>query len=293
MGNLAALGAAALWALSNVWVRPLTAYYPPLVLNLHRVLPASLVILVFALLLGKGPDIASIAALPMAGLLGSAVLGIGLGDSLYYTSLSYVEVSRVYPIAQTTQTLVSFAIAVIFLDEDFSTANLAGAVLAIAGIYLVSRTAVPAGGKALQQARPRRGILFAFAAAVTWATALAIAKVSLGGHDAIGAFAIRLAFTGLVLAMLVRTLRLPLLPKGPTGLQILLGATGGGLFGAAGGVSLFYAFQKIGLGRTAILTALAPLFLLPLSARFGHERLTTALVTGAIVSIAGVVLVAV
>lgn len=292
MGTFEALAAALCWAIGNVWVRPLGRFYSPLVLNVHRTLPAGVLLLAIALALGKGPDIAHVPAWRLVGLLGSALLGLGVGDSLFYWSLTYIGVSRAYPIAQTAQPILALAIAVAFLGEHFGVAQLVGAGLAVGGIYLVTRSAGTRLEGQAASSHVKRGLFLAFATAVVWAAAISLAKVFIGDLDPSGPFALRMLFAGLCLAAVARVWKSPVLPKGLPWRTSVLGGAGGGTIAALGGLSMFYAFQTLGLGRTSILTSISPLFLLPFAVVIGRERLTPSLTAGALVSIAGIVLIA-
>ncbi len=292
VGTFEALAAALCWAVSNVWVRPVGRHYSPLVLNVHRTLPAGIALVIIALLLGKGPDIAHIPTWRLVGLLGSSLLGLGVGDSLYYQSLTYIGVSRAFPIAQTAQPLFALAISAVFLGERFGVRELVGAGLALGGIYLVTRSAGARTQAPSAASNVKRGLFLAFTTAVVWAAAISLAKVLIGDLDPMGPFAIRMLFTGLCLAMVARVWRYPMLPKGLAWSTAVLGGAGGGTLAAVGGLSMFFAFQTLGLGRTSILTSISPLFLLPMAVVIGRERLTPSLAAGAVVSIAGIALIA-
>jgi drug/metabolite transporter (DMT)-like permease len=60
-----------------------------------------------------------------------------------------------------------------------------------------------------------------------------------------------------------------------------------------GSLLYIYAIQEAGAGRTAVLSALSPLFALPLSAIFLKEPITRWVAVGTVIAVAGILLLSV
>jgi drug/metabolite transporter, DME family len=143
----------------------------------------------------------------MGGLLGSILLGMAVGDTLYLRSMHAIGVSRALPIA-TTYPIPTAVLSLVVLGEAVSWRTFAGTLLVISGVYLVAlrdvrraaRSAVGSGdadGRAFA-----RGVLFAVGAALCWAVAPILLRPALDQVDPVLANAIRLPAACLVLIAL-------------------------------------------------------------------------------------------
>ena len=72
-------------------------------------------------------------------LIGSALLGSFIGQVAYYHALNHADASRVIPITS-TYPLVGALLAIAFLREPLTVHKVAGALLIVAGIILLSGT---------------------------------------------------------------------------------------------------------------------------------------------------------
>jgi len=91
-GELAALGAAFLWALSTVIFGRLGKVLPPLILNLTKGAIAVLLLGLTVLLLQRAP--VDINRTTLSLLLTSGIIGIGAGDTAYFASLNHLGPRR-------------------------------------------------------------------------------------------------------------------------------------------------------------------------------------------------------
>ncbi|MDP8963547.1 MAG: DMT family transporter, partial [Cyanobacteriota bacterium] len=92
-GELAALGAAFLWALSAVIYAHLGQKIPPLLLNLSKGVIA-IALIAFTLILQGDYFPTAINAITLTILLLSGVVGIGLGDTFYFEALNNLGARR-------------------------------------------------------------------------------------------------------------------------------------------------------------------------------------------------------
>jgi len=122
-GELAALGAAFLWALSAVIYAHLGQKILPLALNLSKDVIAIAFIALTLIVQGNYLP-TDMNALSLGFLLLSGVLGIGLGDTFYFEALNHLGARRTLLVEALAPPLSAF-IALIFLQEALTRAALA------------------------------------------------------------------------------------------------------------------------------------------------------------------------
>lgn len=287
MGELGALAAAVFWAGSAVSLRSQTGKLPVLAINAFTGGYAALVFWVALVALGRVGDLITIPPEALFGLLGSVLIGMAVGDTLYLRAMHAIGVARALPIA-TTFPIPTALLSLLLLGEPVTWWTFAGAGLVVVGVYLVgfraaSRAPDPGGLSG-------RGVLYAAGAACCWAVSPVLLKPSLDMVDPILANAIRLPTACLVLIAL--SLRGP-----PPGHPFAYGARTAailamaGLFNGLSSIFWLIGLSEAGAARAAALSATAPIFAAPLAAIFLKERLSAPVVVGTTLSIAGIALV--
>ena len=273
LGGAAALSTAAIWAYVSVAYKKYVRELGPLRTNVMRMLYASIATApLAALLLRPGPG----AAYALA----SGVLSLGVGDTLYLSSIGAAGVSVAAPVSYTYVVLAEL-ISAPLLREPLSPGLLAAAALVVAGVALISRG--PGGGA------PLRGVLYALGAAAAWS----LGQVLIGAADVAGLSPVAIAFlrasaSGAALSAVAEarggglgdavrsTWRTPL---------PLLAAADLGL-----GVSLFAAsISLLDFDRAVVLVSSLPLFAQLMAWASGSERPRPAEVAGAAAVVAAVV----
>jgi drug/metabolite transporter (DMT)-like permease len=140
-GEVAALGAAFLWAIASVVYARLGEKILPLVLNLSKVIIA---IVYIGLTLVIRQDLFSIGldgrAIAMLGL--SGILGIGIGDTLYFESLNCLGARRAL-VLQTLSPPLTALVASLFLQEYLSLQSWLGILLTVLGVTWVTSERTP------------------------------------------------------------------------------------------------------------------------------------------------------
>ncbi|HLH26536.1 MAG TPA: EamA family transporter [Chloroflexota bacterium] len=220
---------------------------------------------------------------------GLFVLDGALG--LFAVSLLFVGVDRVgpaisYPI-KSASPIAALVFAALFLREVAAPIVYVGAVLAVAGVVLLSAQRT-AGGVRWQPA-----VLFPVGGALFFAADNVVRKAALHGVPSpLVGVTIAIA-TSFLLALVTH------LVLSPPGKRRVLDA-GTPYFAAAGALqaaALLAVYAALSMGMVAVVVPLytsSPLFVLPLSALFlrGVERVTPRIVLGAVAVVVGVVLVA-
>jgi len=263
-GALAALAAALCWTLaSSLWHR-LPTSLSAVQLNLLKNLLA-LVLLAPALVLQPwrvGWD-------PLLLLAASGVLGIALGDSLYFAALRRLGTRRCLTLDAGGPAVTAVA-GFLWLAEWPSPLQWLGVGLISLAVLLVARQKPersPAAGLAVPAAAQRLGVLLALGALLCGSGGALLARAALraGELDPLQSAVLRLAAASLVLLPLLRGV--PASPPRPRPAQrrwpLWLAAT---LLGTSAGIALQQtALQQLPGALAVALMATAPVMALPLA----------------------------
>lgn len=292
---LSSVACAVTWAVSSViFARALTriAGASPSALNLVKCALAFPPLVVVGLLQGEGlPRTAGQGPV----LLASAALGLGVSDTAYFFALARLGVARAVLFIPLVP-VVTAALAAVFLGDPFGAVELVGMTLVLTGIVLVIVRADDPhlSGADDVGARRRRvvGVFAGIGSAVAQGAANVLMKTAVVAGSATHVAALRIGFGAVVLAVVVavtggaRTVR-PFLSRsvfGPIFAASFIGTFAGMWLGTWGAKGL-----PIGIATT--LAATTPVWALVL-ARFTGERVTARAVVGAVVALAGVVVLA-
>lgn len=290
-GELFALLSAFLWAMASVLLTVGAKRIHVVPLNLIRCVISTAF---FWALLPFYGGLDALAAIPLAAwpwLVVSVLALLVVGDTLYFRSMDLAGVSWAMPVAGVNP-LWAVLLASFFLGEPLSWTLLLGALLVIAGVVLVSRSADRGEPDRAVDPRARRtGILIALLVSVFWAIGQVALKPATTGIHSVVANSIRQPLGMLMLLGLTlwrgrwRALRdLDRKSWAIIGIASLVGTGLGTLF-------FVMAVQLIGAGRTAVLTSTAPLLAIPFSILWLRERPTRWTLAGTLLTTTGIVLV--
>ncbi len=138
IGEIAALGASISWAIAPILYRKALLSTKPLSANIVRCATNAGVLVAFLLIFGLAGTLAALPMKTMVLVIVSGVIGLGVGDTLYMIGLKYVGVSRAVPLAA-TYPLFSLIWATTLLGQPLSIVEVAGALIILFGILLLSR----------------------------------------------------------------------------------------------------------------------------------------------------------
>ena len=289
-GELLAVACAFLWALSSTLIKSQTHKVNVVSLAAWRTVPAVLIYLGLLIFSGRMNDILHLSFRTLAFLLGSTLLGLVLGDLLYFRSLKLIGLARAMPLSA-TYPFFTLVLSLLFLDELVSWGMVVGAVLITGGAYLL---AFPRGrsrtSSSTAQGTDREGVAMAVLAAVCWAVSTVTLGIGLVGLDVTVANFIRVGVLAIILfAMLLRRGEIGQIRAHglrSLGVAFLAGIVGTGL----GTYAFLTAVQRAGAAKTSILTSTTPLFGLPFSLVLG-ERLHARTLLGTILTVTGIWLI--
>lgn len=219
----------------------------------------------------------------------SSVIGIAVGDTLYFWSMTKIGAARALPISG-TYPLFTWALAIPFLGEKITPHALLGTVLVLIGVYFLA----PQTEKTIHSdARMERwGMIGALVAAALWAIATMMLKLGVQeSPNVIVVNAIRLPVAALASALITHRQRgfaawhgydrksLPML------IALAIYSTGIGM------IVWTLTVDFAGAARAALINTAAPIIGVPLSAIFLKERVTPPVVLGTLLSMAGIWLI--
>jgi drug/metabolite transporter (DMT)-like permease len=280
-GALCALGAALAWSVTSLLARSVMAHYGSVTINAVRSGVAG-ALLVACVLVTAGPG----ALVAMSGttfllLAVSIVAAIAVGDTVFFESTRAIGLGRAMTIA-TTYPVGAAVMAAAFLHEAISVPVAVGTLLTLGGVAVI--VAFRSG-----EARPARlwfGVWTAVLASAAWAVSTVMMKPPLREIEPLTAQAIRLPLASVLLWLTPWTRGAALYQAG-RGPLLRIGALS--LITAASSVLFVAGIKHAGVAVGAVLSSTAPLFAIPLGVIFLGERLAPATVAGALLAVAGIV----
>jgi drug/metabolite transporter (DMT)-like permease len=287
-GEVVALISALLWACASVLFAQGAKELHVIPLNLIRCIIATAF---FWSLLPFFGGLRAIVAIPLnqwLWLFLSVMLLLIVGDLLYFRAMAMAGVSWAMPVASINP-LWAVLLAAVFVGEPLTWKLLAGTVLVIVGLILVSRSGNEHGAAGRRQ--QRIGLLLALVTSLAWGIGQVVLKPATAGLDSVVANSVRQPMAALTMLGLS-------LVRGKWGEVTKLDRRSwliivvGSLVGTGFGSLLFVlSLQMIGAGRNAVLTSTAPLMAIPLAALWLGERPNRWTLLGVLLATAGIVLV--
>ncbi len=294
IGTICALTAALAWAGSSTIIKSITTKIDALSLSALRLCIASILLLAVISLSGRITEFINTPLMPLVYVIISGIIGLAVGDTLFIKSLSYLDVSRAFPIAQCAYPVFTMFLAVSLLGESFTWVTGLGAFLVLLGIYLITSTWKASDINSAPRRISGKGIVLALIAGIGWAVATVTLKLGVMEMDPLVAGAIRISSAAIVLLSFTLSQRkrgaLQLRKYGSPSLALAL--TSGLISPGMGMVFFITAIQLLGAGKTAVLSATSPFLLLPFSVFILKERLTRLTLIGIFTGVTGICLVA-
>ena len=286
-GEVAALGAAFIWAAASIVYTGVGRQLSPLVLNLVKGLIAIALLLITLLFLGK--LLPSVSLMPVLLLLLSGVIGIGIGDTAYFAALNSLGARRALVLESLSPPLGAF-LALVFLQEQLAPLAWLGIGLTIAGVTWVVMERSPQPNGTLTHP-PLRGIVAGLVAAAGQAIGAVLSRAALAGTDVdpLWSTLIRLLAGILMLLIWFSAQKHPIQKLAPLRSRRLWGIV---IMAAFASTYLGIWLQQIALkyaptGIAQSLSATSPLFVIPFAIATG-EKVSLRAVFGAAIALAGV-----
>ncbi len=283
LGALCALGAALAWSVTSLLARSIIAHYGSVTINAVRSGVAGVLLLAVVVTWTGPATLVAMSGTTFLLLAVSIVAAIAIGDTVFFESTRAIGLGRAMTIA-TTYPVGAAVLAAVFLDEPITLPVAAGTLLTLGGVAAI------VGGRT-GEARPERlwfGIWTAVLASAAWAVSTVMMKPPLREIEPLTAQAIRLPLASALLWLTPWARGAPAaLRAGGRGPLLRIAALS---LVTAGSSVLFVASLKYaGVAVGSVLSSTAPLFAIPLGVIFLGERLSVPIVLGALLAVAGIV----
>ncbi|WP_319419290.1 DMT family transporter [Pleurocapsa sp. FMAR1] len=289
IGEIAALSAALLWAISSVVYIHLGLKIPPLQLNLYKGIIAIAFIAITLLI--QGAALRDLSPQTLSLLFLSGIVGIGLGDTAYFAALNSLGARRTL-LLETFSPPIGALLALIFIGEQLTTNAWCGILLTILGIAWVISERNPVDNISVS----RQGIIWGILAAIAQAVGAVISRFALTQSDItpLASTLIRLlGGTAIVLGLIF--IPLPVAQKPGIkwklswhSLKIIAIAAMGSTYLGIWLQQTSLKFAPTGIAQTFLATS--PLFVMPIVALQG-EKISWRAILGVIVSLSGIALI--
>lgn len=288
LGETAALTAALLWAISSIVYARLGLNIAPLKLNLYKGAIA-IALIVITLLIGQGEHFLDISWHTLGFLFLSGVIGIGLGDTAYFTALNRIGARRTL-LLETASPPLGALLAAILIGEQLTALAWCGILLTILGIAWVISERNPSHNRTTSQL----GVIYGLLAAIAQALGAVISRFALvqSNISPLASTLIRLVGGTIIVLGL-----LSISPKtSPSSITEKLSAKNLAVIALAATMSTYLGiwlqqtslkFAPTGIAQTLLATS--PLFVLPIVALQG-EKISYRAILGVCVSLTGIAL---
>ena len=284
VGMLCALGSAMSWSVTSLMVSALTPGIGSFTINAARTTLTAAIVIGWMLLAGGLDTVLTLSIGSLALLAVSIVLAIPIGDTIFFESAQRLGLGRAMTISM-SYPVVAASLAALLLGERLSAPIVVGGLLTLAGLGLIVMARVEPPG----EPRPWRGVVEALLAALAWGVSVVALRVPLDEIDPVSAQAIRLPVGAVMLWVTPWALRgVPALLRGGWPLFVRLLALAA--LTAVNSVMYSASVKYAGVAVASVLSSTAPLFAVPLGIVFLNERLPALALLGAVVTVAGIVM---
>ncbi|NEQ41519.1 MAG: DMT family transporter [Okeania sp. SIO3I5] len=286
-GELAALSGAFLWAISSAIYSLLGQKISPLKLNLFKGLIA--IALIFLTLIISGKLQTELNLVTISLFLISGVLGIGLGDTAFFSALKNMGARRTLLMATLSPPMTAL-LGLIFLKEQLTFGAWCGILITGIGVAWVISERTP--GAAITNINIKQGIIWAILAEIANSSGAIISRFALLSSDISPLWSSLFRLTG---GAIIVVLLLFLQRRKPSKLGKINWSTKliGGIFVTTfGGTYLGIWLQQISLkfapvGIAQTLLATSPIFIIPIAAQMG-EKISIRSILGVLVAVVGI-----
>jgi DME family drug/metabolite transporter len=283
-GAACALGSAFMWALTSLLVRQLGVRWSMMTINAVRVSASGLLLLALSFAGTARAEITAMSMTTFVLIASSTVIAAGIGDSIFFECVRILGLGRAMTLAS-SYPLLAAGFAAFLLGERVTLRAMTGAVLTLIGLVLILGVRGTHGD-------PRRaqwqGVVGALAVALLWALSAILMKPAMRDLSPLTAQGIRLPIVALFLwATPWARAGLPSLRA--SGRSVVAPLVVLSVLTAVSSLMWVAGLKYSNVMVATVLSSTSPMFALVLGAFFLGERLTPFAVVGALLTVAGIV----
>ncbi|MFW9967041.1 MAG: DMT family transporter [Candidatus Thorarchaeota archaeon] len=288
LGTFLGFLAAFMWAISVVVYRSQSDEIRPLAIGSIKMWVA-FGLMVLLVTLPWRPTVYSVPVESIIYLALSVSLGAVAGDTILFMSQERIGVSYAFPIAMSFPVL-TYILAILFLDDEISPIRFLGTVIAVVGIILISREQNGGQDEDGNSRFDLTGIFMALFTMICYSVGTVLLDLGVTGVDPIDANFVRILIGSIEFIPIYILASHVGMPR-PTWRATKIVALAG-FFGMALGSVLYVAMVKyIGAAMGSVVGSTSPLFAVPVSIVILKERPTRLALLGIVIAILGVILV--
>jgi len=283
-GILGGLGCGLNWAVTSLLVRSLMGRFSAAEINAVRAAGGGGILIALACAAGEGPDMLHAPAWVPLSLAAAIVVGMVVGDSLFFRSMEELGVTRALTLSLLNPLLTTLT-GILLYREPVTLLRFLGIGLVLGGLGLIVSGKGEGGAGAGR--RVRRGFRMVFVAAACWAFAATTVKPGLLEVPVFAGTALRIPMAAVVLWLGPWTRgTLAAVRQSSPGERGRLAAVC--LLNVLGSLLFTLAIRSGGVAIGNALASTSPLFALPLEYLFLGRRPTRSTVVGATLSVVGI-----
>ncbi|MFW9953915.1 MAG: DMT family transporter [Candidatus Thorarchaeota archaeon] len=221
----------------------------------------------------------------------SMIIGVLIGDGMYFYSQERIGVARAFPIAMSYPLLV-YLLAAVFLGEPVIPQRVIGAFIVVSGVVLIALAEQDENmiDKRWNTKDLKKGLVLAFLVLICWATSDVVFQFGLIGVEAASANFYRILAASLILVPVflfsVRGKR-----TYPSRKSILFALMIGVVALGFSLITYSFAVKFIGATVTSLIVASGPMLTAPLSVIYLDEDVNRNVAIGTLLTVIGVLLV--
>jgi len=296
IGEFAALGAAISWAVAPIMYKKALSGVSPFSANIMRCATNAGVLVAVLLASGLAGVVAQLPLPVLAVVVASGVIGLGVGDTLYMYGLKSIGVARAVPLAS-AYPLFSLLWATLLLGQPLTALAVVGSVAILLGIWLLTRERT----ESAVHVRNRfvlTGVAVSLMTAIVWSVSITLMDFAVTMPGIVNALEANYAMvtvriSGIALVFLALS---PLLDRGRGFLKlgwraVALLCVGGVVANGVGWLLMNYSFLNIAEAQAVPISSTTPLFSTLAGFAFFREKMTRDNTLGALMIVAGVVLI--
>ncbi len=290
LGEIAALLTAICWTLNAIAFEAAGKKIGSLSLSYLRLFIAFFFLCIFSFF-SRGLALPVDAALnTWIWLLISGLIGFVLGDVFLFQA--FIEIgSRISLLIMSVAPPLTALIGFIVLGERISLIGLLGMFITMVGIGMVILSK-NSDEKKVEFNRPIKGLIYASIGALGQALGLIFSKIGIGDYNPLAATQIRIIAATIGLTILItKNKKWPEIKDAIKNKSAMPALVAGSIFGPFIGVSLsLLAVKYTATGIVSSISSISPIIIIPASIMIFKEKVTPKEILGAVVSIAGVIL---
>ncbi len=279
LGETLAIITALIWAVSTILSVEALKEVEPIRLNAVNTLFSALIMFPIAFLAGDMYSLHEVNLVSLFLVILSALIGMGVGETLFYRSVPLLGVSRAYTVAFMFP-LFTMVLAVLFLGEPFRLKYLAGTCL------VVSSTAIISTENKKDSSFSLKGLVLAVTTALLWSTGLILLTLGLRDVSVLLAGAMRYPVVSLLLFVVALSQPGKSWNLNRRNLMIILASVV--LGGILGTILFIFSLQLIGAFRATPINASSPVWVSTIASVFMKEKVSKRLLLSSVIMVIGI-----